>query len=499
MNLGEAFARSVARNPDRLAIVDGPRRLTWAEWDLEVRKLAGGLTAAGLRPGDHLVTLLSNRHETATLYWACQMLGLIFTPFNWRATAEEVAFVIEDSDAKALFFEDRSAAAVGEQNGTTPPLLVTLDALENWEKLKDSPPAREPYRFASEMTGLMLYTSGTTGKPKGVPRSHAAEWAAAVSCIGHLGYRDGMSQLGVMPLFHTMGQRALLMSTALGGPLIFMPTFDAGAALALIEAERIGALFLVPTLFHDLVTHPSLGECDLSSVDNIAYAGMSMTSDLTRRCVEVFAPDRFTNFYGSSEIFTFTVCDHVADKPGCAGRAGFGQEIRVVTASTEPTVTANDAAPLGAAGEIIASMGSPEAFAGYWKRPDADAKAIRDGWYFTGDLGRIDEDGELTVVGRVDDMIISGGENIHPEEVEDVLTKSRLVRQAAVIGAAHPRWGEEVVAFIEPAGPAPDPKDLDEHCLASGLARFKRPRRYEFVDTLPRSAAGKLLRRQLRS
>jgi 2-furoate---CoA ligase len=195
------------------------------------------------------------------------------------------------------------------------------------------------------------------------------------------------------------------------------------------------------------------------------------------------------------------VCDHVADKPGCAGRAGFGQEIRVVTASTEPTVTASDAAPLGASGEIIASMGSPEAFAGYWKRPDADAKAIRDGWYFTGDLGRLDANGELYVVGRVDDMIISGGENIHPEEVEDVLTKSPLVRQAAVIGEPHARWGEQVVAFVQLAESieAAAPAALDEHCLASGLARFKRPRRYEFVDTLPRSAAGKPLRRQLRS
>ena len=153
----------------------------------------------------------------------------------------------------------------------------------------------------------------------------------------------------------------------------------------------------------------------------------------------------------------------------------------------------------GEAGEIVASMASQEAFAGYWKRPDADAKAIRDGWYFTGDLGRFDEDGELHVIGRVDDMIISGGENIYPEEVEDVLDGCSLVRQAAVIGVADARLGEKVVAFVEPASVEASAEALDAVCLESGLARFKRPRAYVFVDALPRSASGKLLRRHLRA
>jgi 2-furoate---CoA ligase len=233
-------------------------------------------------------------------------------------------------------------------------------------------------------------------------------------------------------------------------------------------------------------------------VRNIAYAGMAMTGALTARCNEVFKPRAFTNFYGSSEIYTFTICDHVADKPGCAGRAGIGQEIRVVRADPQPIVGPDEVLPPGEAGEIIATMASPEAFAGYWKRPDADAKTIRDGWYFTGDLGHFDADGELFVVGRVDDMIISGGENIYPEEVENVLAKSPLVRQAAVIGMPDERWGEKVTAFIEPAGPEATPDALDAHCLDSGLARFKRPRGYVFVEAIPRSASGKLLRRKLR-
>ena len=335
MTLGEILSAAVARAPDGLAIVDGARRLTWAEWDQAVRRLAGGLRDAGLRPGDHMVTVLSNRAECATLYWACQILGLIFTPYNWRAGAAEIEFVLEDSEARALVFEDRSAAAVREHNGNTPPVLVSLDD-GSYSTLLNLTPVAEPTCCGSETTALMLYTSGTTGRPKGVPRSHAAEHAATLSCIDALDYGAGVSQLGVMPLFHTMGMRALLMSAVLGGPYICLPAFEAAAALRLIEDEHIDALFLVPTLFHNLVNHPDIAAADVTSITNIAYAGMAMTSELTQRCQATFAPARFSNFYGSSEIFTFTNCDHVTEKPGCAGRAGAGQEIRVVNA--EPNV-----------------------------------------------------------------------------------------------------------------------------------------------------------------
>ena len=204
------------------------------------------------------------------------------------------------------------------------------------------------------------------------------------------------------------------------------------------------------------------------------------------------------NFYGSSEIFTFAICDHIIDKPGCAGRAGLGQEIRIVRADAEATAGPNDMVAPGENGEIIAPMAGMEAFKGYWKRPDADAKAIRDGWYFTGDLGHFDEDGELYIVGRVDDMVISGGENIHPEEVEDVLDASPLVGHAAVVGLPDDRMSQKVVAFIEPASEEASAEALDAHCLSSGLARFKRPRAYVFVERVPQSASGKLLRRFLR-
>jgi 2-furoate---CoA ligase len=223
---------------------------------------------------------------------------------------------------------------------------------------------------------------------------------------------------------------------------------------------------------------------------------MAMSPALVERCLDELKPDLFVNHYGSSEIYTFTYCDRLDRKPGCAGRAGLNQIVRVVSPSREDDIEA-DLAP-GEAGEIVASMRSPEAFSGYWKRPDADAKAIQGCWYRTGDLGRFDEDGELYVIGRVDDMIISGGENIYPEEVEDVLVRSPLVAACAVVGMPDERLGARVVAFVEPASAEVSPAQLDEVCLRSGLARFKRPRDYVFVKTIPRSASGKLLRRKLR-
>jgi len=251
-------------------------------------------------------------------------------------------------------------------------------------------------------------------------------------------------------------------------------------------------------MFHDMLHHAKRGDYDLSAAQNIGYAGMAMTSALTDMCQREFQPRHFLNFYGSSEIFCFAVCDHVAEKPGCAGRAGLGQIIRVVEADPDGGSGPNDLVPAGESGEIIAPMDGMEAFSRYWKRPEADAKSIRDGWYFTGDLGYFDDDGELYVIGRVDDMVISGGENIYPEEVEDILAKSPLVEQVAVIGMPDDRMGSKIVAFIEPASVDCSADALDAWCLDSTLARFKRPRAYVFVTRIPRSAAGKLLRRFLR-
>jgi 2-furoate---CoA ligase len=504
MDLGSAFAVSVRRQPGAIAVIEGSKRLTYAEWYHEIKAVAGGLRAMGLVAGDHLAVIMRNRYEMATLYWAAHLLGLIFTPVSWRGSADEIRYCLEDAEAKAVAFDGASGSAAPEAVAATKldpgRVLLVADAKGDglrFSALLDGPSIDDAARVNEFSTCLMLYTSGTTGRPKGVPRSHRNELAASISHIAQNQYRQGDSCLGVMPFFHTMGVRILLASALLNGRIVCVPEYSPEEVLRVLATERLTTLFLVPTMFHDLLQHSEFSRYDLRSLSRVGYAGMNMSATLIERCLEQLNPDLFVNYYGSSEIYTFTYCNHLDRKPGCAGRAGMNQVIRVVSPSRDDDIGID--LPVGASGEIIASMQSPEAFAGYWKRPDADARAIAGSWYRTGDLGRFDEDGELYVVGRVDDMIISGGENIFPEEVEEMLARISLVAGCAVVGMPDERLGARVVAFVEPAHPAVSPEQLDCECLNTGLARFKRPKEYVFVKAIPRSASGKLLRRKLRA
>ena len=505
MDLGTLFQFAAARQPDAEAIVDGPLRRNYGEWYGEIRALAGGLREMGLGAGDHVVAVMRNRYEMASLYWACHVLGLIFTPVTWRATAEELRYCLEDAEAAAIAFDEGPGGGIDQALAgydLEPERTIVVGAGQGdgvaFETLLSSQPVAEPLAPDASETCLMLYTSGTTGRPKGVPRSHRAEHMAGLSQLIHNRYRKGESSLGVMPMFHTMGVRIMLASAMLNGKLVCLPGFNAEAVIESVESERISSLFLVPTMFHDMLHHEASEGADLACLKRIGYAGMSMTSALTEAVLERLRPELFVNFYGSSEIYTFSVCGHLDRKPGCAGRPGVNQSLRVVSTDAALGDVGAVVGP-GNTGEIIASMSSPEAFERYWKRPDADAKTLHGGWYRTGDLGAFDKEGELYVMGRVDDMIISGGENIYPEEIEDVLTRLKAVSAVAIIGVPDERLGQKVVAYIQTAkGAEFTPKALDEACLKSGLARFKRPRDYFEVDQLPQSATGKLLRRKLR-
>jgi 2-furoate---CoA ligase len=249
----------------------------------------------------------------------------------------------------------------------------------------------------------------------------------------------------------------------------------------------------VPTLYHDLVHHPRFAEADVSSVRKLGFAGAPMTDALLKKLDAAFRPELFVNHYGSSEIYTVTIDQNAAAKPGSAGRAGINQMVRVVRLGARSV--AEVAAP-GEEGEIIALLAGDEAFEGYWRRPDADAKAVRDGWYFTGDTGFKDADGDLFVTGRVDDLIISGGENISPGEIESVLSLHPAVAEVAVAGLPDERWGQRVTAFIRRGGTA-DRGSLDAWCRQSSLADYKRPRDYVFIVEIPKSPVGKILRRLL--
>jgi 2-furoate---CoA ligase len=339
----------------------------------------------------------------------------------------------------------------------------------------------------------MLYTSGTTSRPKGVPRRHRAERAAGVAHIAQNLYRRGERTLGVMPLYHTMGVRSLIAMSLIGGTFVCLPRYDAGRALALIETESITNLYLVPTLYHDLVHAREFARADISSVRKLGFAGAPMTDGLLKTLNDAFQPELFVNHYGSSEIYTFTIEQNAAAKPGSAGKAGINQQVRVVRLNAQSAV---DIAGPGEEGEIIALLAGDESFEGYWRRPDADTKALRDGWYFTGDTGFADSDGDIFVTGRVDDMIISGGENVSPVEIESCLSLHPAVLEVAVVGLADEKWGQVITAFVKRSGPVAE-QDLEQFCRASGLANFKCPRRFVFVDALPKSPVGKLLRRLL--
>jgi 2-furoate---CoA ligase len=495
LDLGTSFIASVARDPDALAIVDGALRLTYAEWYRRISAMVAAFDQLGLKPGDHLVTVLQNRWEAATIHWACQLAGIIITPLNWRATADDVDFCIGDADAKLIVYEAVAAEAVqaSKMAQTRPRIAVGWSADAAFLELvaKMAPDATP--RVGPDAWSVMLYTSGTTARPKGVPRRQSAERAAALAHVAQNLYGQHERTLGVMPLYHTMGVRSLLAMSLVGGAFVCLPRFDVTSALALIAAEKITNLYLVPTLYHDLVHHPQFASTDVSSVRKLGFAGASMTDGLLQRLQAAFEPDLFVNHYGSSEIYTFTIDQNAPSKPGSAGRAGINQMIRVAKLmATSP----NDIAATGEEGEIIALVAGDESFEGYWRRPEADAKALREGWYFTGDTGYFDADGDLFVTGRVDDMIITGGENVSPVEIESCLSLHPAVAEVAVVGLPDERWGKIVAAFVK-CRTQVDADALDQYCRNSDLAAFKRPRRYVFVDDIPKSPVGKLLRRKL--
>jgi 2-furoate---CoA ligase len=497
LDLGTSFLASVARDPHALAIVDGPMRMSYAEWYRKISSLVAGFEEMGLVPGDHLVTVLQNRWEAATIHWACQFAGIVITPVNWRAKGDEIDFYAENSEAKAIVYEEASAEAVAAsmEAGKRPRIAVGLKSSRDiaFEQLLRAPAEDAHPRAGADAWSLMLYTSGTTAKPKGVPRRQRAERAAALAHVAQNLYRQHERTLGAMPLYHTMGVRSLLAMSLIGGVFVCLPRFDVARALELIAAEKITNLYLVPTLYHDLLHHERFAKTDVRSVRKLGFAGASMTDGLLKELQAAFKPDLFVNHYGSSEIYTFTIDQNAPKKPGSAGRAGLNQLIRVTKLGAQ---SPGDLAAIGEEGEIIAHLASDEAFEGYWRRPDANEKALRQGWYFTGDTGYFDPDGDLFVTGRVDDMIITGGENVSPVEIESCLSLHPAVSEVAVAGLADERWGKIVAAFIKRREEV-SPEQLDQFCRGSGLANFKRPRRYVFVEAIPKSPVGKLLRRKL--
>lgn len=482
--------------------------MTYRQWDAYTNQLARVLAARGVFAGDPVALLLANGTPLASLHLAVQKLGAVSVPLSTRYGPRDIAHCLRDCDPR-LLVTDATTAGVAEAAldllpgpverahagpGDPPVGVFDLDGAAARE-----PDGAVPIGVDGCDLSVLLYTSGTTGRPKGVPRTHAAEHAATLAHLVQSGHGFGDTALGVMPLYHTMGLRTLLACVATGGTWVPQARFDAEESLDLITREGVTTLYLVPTIYWSMAGTGRLGEA--RTVRRIGSAGAAMTAALSDRLAGTLRPEVFVNHFGSTEIYTFTVERDVVARPGSAGRAGLYSRVRVV--SPEQGASPDDLVAPGEEGQVAVSLESPEAFGGYWRRPDADAKAIRDGWYLTGDVAVRDECGDLYYLGRVDDMINSGGENIYPADIEAALSRCDQVADVVVAGLPDERWGQAVTAFVVPP-PGTDPAEAVRAVEAyvhdrSGLPALKRPKRIVAVVRVPKSAVGKILRRELSS
>lgn len=503
LDLGMTFLQSIERDPSKTAVVFDGQRLSYESWGQQVGALQDYLKSVGIKRGDRILTILQNRYEAATIHWACQVSGVTIVPVNWRSKPDEIDFFVENADVNFAFVEQISLEnLLASTCVKTLPYAVcgAIESPVNTDQFSDivatgrdiSPQA------TVEDWSVMLYTSGTTGRPKGVPRRHRAERAAALAHIAQNQYRMNEVTIGVMPLYHTMGVRSLLTLCMLNGTYIAFPRWNPDQFITAIERERVTHLYLVPTLYHDILNSQEFDVRRVRSVKKLGFAGAPMNDGLLLKLQEAFIPDLFVNHYGSSEIYTYSINQTAVLKPGSAGRAAFNARIRVVRFDSDSKLSsADDICDPLEEGQIICDLAGDEAFEGYWKRPEVDRKSIRNGWFFTSDTGYYDTDGELYVTGRVDDLIISGGENISPVEIESALSLHPAVDEVAVVGLPDERLGKKVVAFIKSKELAVNTEQLDAHCKDSDLANFKRPREYVFVREIPKSPVGKILRRKL--
>src|SRR5258707_8139766 len=370
MHLAQYCVQAVKRFPEATAVVDDQVRWSYRDLYEEVSTVAANVQQSGVQQGDHVLVVLKNHRENLVIYWACQLLGLIYTPVNFRMSLAELVYCIGDAEPVLVFYEEENRATIEAalkhaQSSARAHAVGASSGSDTFEQLRQrGAPLQAVPTISDDVIAIMLYTSGTTGRPKGVPRSHLNEASAAEAHIMQNQYTLFESTIGVMPFYHTMGMRTLLVTTFLNGKLVLLPNYEPQAALELLAQEEITSLYLVPTLYYDLVSRPQLDQYDLRALTKIGYAGAAMTSTLTQACFERFRPKVFVNHFGSSEVYTFTICSWLDRKPTCAGRPGFHEEIRIVTADPTRYVLPAEVVGTGIPGEVIVSLSSPEAFKG---------------------------------------------------------------------------------------------------------------------------------------
>jgi long-chain acyl-CoA synthetase len=504
LNLATVLREADQRHPDKLALIASERTMTYRELYGASQRLAGSLRALGCKRGGHVALMLPNIPEFTVAYYACHLLGLVLVPLNVMLKADEVAYHLEDSDAVALVVWQGFRAQLGDGIERVPAcrLLITVGAVSeselngahSFERLvEDGEAEGEVPDTRADDTAVLLYTSGTTGRPKGAELTHFnlffnADMAARVHGVD----ADSVS-LAVLPLFHSFGQTVIQNATFLrGGTLVMLPRFEAKAAFEMIQRHRVSFFAGVPTMYFALLHHPEAATYDLSSLRTCASGGAPMPVEVMRRFDETYGSNILEG-YGLSETSPLASVNPMdrPKKPGSIGRPLWGIEFRLVA---EDGTTITDP---GVPGEI--HIKGHNIMKGYYKRREATADAIQDGWFRTGDVATRDDDGYYFIVDRKKDMILRGGYNVYPREVEEVLYRHAAVAEAAVIGVPHEALGEEVVAVVAlRSGAYATAEELVLFCRQH-LAAYKHPREVRFVEALPKGPTGKILKRELRA
>ena len=485
--LPQLTGRAGRNRPDHRAVVFGDQVRTHAELHARAARLASALAADGVMATDPVALLLHNRIEFVEALLACHRLGAVAVPINFRLAPDEIEFIVADSEATLLICDTPSP-----RSGRLRRVLELGDDYE--AALASTPEDGELADLAEDDPAIMCYTSGTTGRPKGAVLTHGNLVASTLSWIHEMGAQADDVWLSGQPLFHIGGINGLLPFLTLGGTVIITPStqFDPDAALALIERHAVTMCIFVPTQWDAICSSPTVGQLDRRRL-RVAMWGASPALRTTLESMrETFPEAEIVSAYGQTEMSGATTLLAGADatrKMGSVGQPMFGVELRVVDDQLRDV-------PVDEIGEIV--YRGPNVMAGYHRQPEATAESFADDWFHSGDLARRDDEGYLWLVDRKKDLIVSGGENIYPAEVERVLLTHPSVSDAAVIGVPHPRWVETPLAVVvaEDAA-AVDEAELIAHCRRH-LAAFKKPSAVVVVDTLPRNAAGKVLKRQLR-
>ncbi len=485
-DLPDLLARRAALTPDKIAFEEMAtgRMLTYAELDMRAARAAGLLMTRGVGEGDRVAILCRNRIAFFEILFSCARIGAILVPLNWRMPPAELDRLLVDSQPVLLFHDAvdvATAAALREP-------LPAIDLDRDYERLiaaADPAPARS--QWPADGIWYLIYTSGTTGRPKGVIYTYRMAAANHVNIGTAIDLRSTDTTLNFLPLFHTAGINLHTLPTLFqGGTVIILPGFDADAMVSLLEAERLDTIFAVPTIYQALLDHSRFATAPLGRVRHWGCGGASLCDRLVARCRDLGI--RICNGMGMTETgpTAFLAAPEDAwERIGSIGKPQLLVSVRLVDAEGRDV-------PGGEMGEVL--FAGPGVTPGYWNDPEATRAAFtEDGWLRSGDLARRDADGFYYVVGRRKEMFISGGENVYPAEVENVLAAHPAVTEAAVVAAADPKWGEVGRAFVQLSGETPQPceHELEAFCR-SRLAAYKVPRSFVFVPDFPRTAAGKV-------